>query len=594
MMFGPGDRRLETALMLTAFALFVAVTYFGYIPPYQHYLPMLAKARDPALFPLDIHMQNSTYMRASIFYPFLHLTQLRIENDAIGFSLHVVLNSLLFALAVAAIRHRLANGDRVLALLAGLVSCFFYTKLVEGSRATPLSFITPTPTGIGHILGMAALFVAMLRRPALAAILATLCVAVAPKGNILIVPALGLWMLLDKSLPRRAVLWIMLPLGYIGYMAATTTTSIPADQKHSMLKMLIIREEEDGLFTYQPLLTNILLPAGLVFAGWLARRTADPTVRALLWSLIVVTGGGWLAMLVYPFGLDRMFPVPLLIMLSVPQATKYFIWLALTAGLVLALRESRLAWYEKVGVVLALVALRPFPLHAALATGIGGAVVLSAWWRHRRAVAPSGRISPALAVPLILMAFLATRIGNTYVGPAWIDKVGFTHYGSWSTLVFADDDTWRAWKSLQPLPDFQFLSIYRDHPGKIGNYSDGTPRLSFHPAANVAAAKSQFWSVSVHGYNDPPLMKEIMLRTEVVYEMVRRLEAGRTLDGFRMGTVHSKKEGVDLEINQTVVDFLVQRKMILMIPGDLDHLFPAGLPRRPVGGQILIGFGLVP
>ena len=161
-------------------------------------------------------------------------------------------------------------------------------------------------------------------------------------------------------------------------------------------------------------------------------------------------------------------------------------------------------------------------------------------------------------------------------------------------MVFADDETWTAWESLRPLPDFQFLAIYRSYPGKIGNYSDGTPQLSFHPAANIAARKSQFWSVAVHGYNDPPLMQEIMLRSEVVYEMVRRLEKGQSMDGFRMGTVHATKEGIDLTIEQNVVDFLIQRKMMLMVPTDLVPLFPADLPRRDVGTQTLIGFGLNP
>lgn len=593
-MVGPGVKRLENGIMLTAFALFVCATYFGYQPPYQHYLPMLAKARDPGLFALDIHLQNSTYMRASIFYPFLHFTQLHIENDLIGLALHLVLNTLLFFGAVVVVRDRLTDGDRTLALLATLVSCFFYTKLVEGARATPITFITPTPTGIGHILGMAALFLALLRRPALAAIFATLCVAVAPKGNILIVPALGLWMLLDKSLPRRAVAWIVLPLAYIAYMAATTTTSIPPDQKYQMLKMLIIREEEDGLFIYQPLLTNILLPVGLIFAGWMARKSADPTVRAMLWSLIVMTGGGWLVMLIYPFGLDRLFPMPLLVMLSVPQATKYFIWLTLTAGLVLALKSTKLSWYEKVGVVLALIALRPFPLHALAAFCIGGAVGLSVWLRGRAGNQPSGRIRPTMVIPLVLIAFLASRIGVSYVGPAWIDRIGFAHSGSWSSMAFADEDTWQAWESLQTLPDFQFLSIYRSQPGRIVGIGDGAPHLTFHPIANVTARKSQFWSVAVHGYNDPPLMKEIMLRSEVVFEMVRRLEEGTSLDGFRMGTVRASKEGIDLTINQTVVDFLVERKMILMVPSDLSGLFPADLPRRQIGTQTLIGFGLTP
>jgi len=587
--------RRETGLMLAAFAVFVFATYLGYMPPYQHYLPMLAKARDPGLFPLDIHLHNSTYMRASIFYPFLFFTQLPIENDLIGLGLHLVLNSLLFFGAVVAVRDRLTDGDRTLALLAALISCFFYTKLVEGARATPVSFITPTPTGIGHILGMAALFLGLQRRPALAAILATLCVAVAPKGNILIVPVLGLWMLLDSALPRRSVLWMLLPFGYVATMAVTTTTSIPPDQKYQMLQMLISREEEDGLFTYQPLLTNVLLPLGFIFAGWLARRSADSTVRSMLWSLIVVTGGGWLVMLVYqPLGLDRLLPMPLLIMLSVPQSTKFFIWLALTAGLVLALKSDKLSWYEKIGVVAALIALRPFPLHALLALGLGGAVGLSVWLRRRTGQAPSNRVRPALVIPVLLTAFVIARLGISYVGPTWIDRVDFAHSGSWSSMVFADDDTWRAWESLRPLPDFQFLAIYHSHPGKIGNFSDGTPMLSYHPAANIAAGKSQFWSVAVHGYNDPPLMKEIMLRSEVVYEMVRRLNAGKTMDGFHMGTVHAAKEGIDLAVDATVVDFLTQRKMMLMVPTDLVGLFPADLPRRQVGTQTLIGFGLTP
>ena len=76
--------------------------------------------------------------------------------------------------------------------------------------------------------------------------------------------------------------------------------------------------------------------------------------------------------------------------------------------------------------------------------------------------------------------------------------------------------------------------------------------------------------------------------------MVRRLNAGKTMDGFHMGTVHAAKEGIDLAIDANVVDFLIQRKMMLMVPTDLVGLFPADLPRRQVGTQTLIGFGLTP
>jgi hypothetical protein len=589
-MFGIFGSRQETVLIAMAFVLLVFVTYFGYEPPYQHYLPMLAKARDPSVFPLDIHMQNSTYMRASIFYPFLRWTQLRIENDIIGLCLHVVVNSLLFCGAVMVLRRRLTDGDRMLALVAALVSCFFYTKLVEGARATPITFITPTPTGIGHAFGMAALFLALLRRPALAMVATTLCIAVAPKGNILLVPILTLWLLFDRTLPRRALAWALLPLAYVGYMAATTSSSIPPDQKLSMLEMLISREEEDGTFIYQPLLTNLLLPTAFLFAAWLSRKIADPTVRAMLWALIIPVAGGWLLMLVYPLGLHKLFAMPLLVMLSVPQSTKYFIWLTLTAGLVLALKDERLAWYEKLGVVMALLALRPFPLHAALAVAIGSAVAASWWIRRRRMIAASNRVSVTTVVPALLLALLAARIDTTYVGPSWIDRVGFAHSGSWSSMVFADDETWNAWESLRDRPDFQFLALYESQ----SRHSGGKGRLTFHPAANMAAGKSQFWSVAVHGYNDPKLMEEIMRRSEVVYDMTRRLGAGESMIGYRMGTVPASKEGVPVRIEQNVVEFLSERHMMLMLPNALSALFPADLPRRTIGTQTLIGFGMVP
>ncbi|MBM3582377.1 MAG: hypothetical protein FJX37_10495, partial [Alphaproteobacteria bacterium] len=115
-------------------AMLVAATYFGYSPPYHYYLPMLAKARDIAAFPNDIFLANSVYLKASVFYSVIGWTGLKIEHDIVGLTLHVVVNAVLLAAAVAVVHRTMADGRLTLAMTSVLVSGFFYTKLVEGAR----------------------------------------------------------------------------------------------------------------------------------------------------------------------------------------------------------------------------------------------------------------------------------------------------------------------------------------------------------------------------------------------------------------------------------------------------------------------------
>lgn len=591
------NRNSEHFTLYAAFAVFILFTYFGYSPPYFHYLPMLAKARDPSLFPNDIFLVDSTYMKASVFYAFLGLTQLKIENDLLGLALHLVVSAGLVAGATVAVRRCMAGGDRTVALLAVLISCFFYTKLVEGARASPTSFVTSTPTGIGHAFGMAALFLGLCRRPGLAAMAATLCIAVAPKGNILIVPALVLWLLLDRSLPRWALAWALLPLVYVAKMALGTGGGVAPELKVFMTDVILRREEEDAVFTQQPLLVNLLLPAGCAWAVYMARRIQDPTLRAWLWALALPTAGGWLLMLVFP-RLAQTFPIAILPMLSIPQSTKYLIWLVLTLVTVLTLRSERLNSLEKLLGLGALFALRPFPLHFAITAALVAVAALAHFLRRRGWEPPlPSWASPALVLAPLLIIFVLARSGTSYYGPQFMDRVGFAHTGSWSSGVFADEATWAAWESLAPLPDFLLMTIYerRNFTGAPGLAAQALKsRWTIHRAASIAARKSEFNQIPVHGYNNPNLWFEAQRREIVTSRLLGHLDRGEPIAPDRLGTLPATKEGVPVTIDSSIEDFLTVRHVAVLVPAELDHLFPAHLPRRNVRDQVLIGFGIAP
>lgn len=588
---------VERWAIWAALSAILAATYFGFSPPYHHYLTLIAKAQDPEAFPLDAILTNSTYIKASVYYRVLAATGLPITHDVVGLILHFGLNALIFLGAVAVVRRRLAEGEGAVAVLAVLVTCLFYTKLVEGARATPISYITPTPSGLGHLLGMAALFLAMARRPAFAALATTLCLAVAPKGNVLLVPALMLWPLLDRALPRWAALWAVAPLVYAGVMAASGSGAAmaPAD-KAFMLDAVLRREEGDGVFTAQPWLVNLLLPAALLATPWLARRFADGTARALLWSLALPVAGGWVVMLLFPLGLSKVLAVPTLLMVSIPQSTKFFIWLFLAMALVLVLRDRRLAWYEKLGLVTALLVLRPFPAHAAAAAALVAATGALVAVRLRRGAPPSHAVPLAPLVAVMVVAMLGLRLGHSYPGPSWFDRVAFAHTGNWSAMVFADEPTWRSWEELRDLPDVPLVAIYENHGRAIPGVRPhrGGERFTTHTFAHVVSRKTPFHLLPAHGYTDRALWDELQRRELVVVELLRRVNAGEPVGDAWLGTLPAVKEGLPVRIERRLVDFLAERKMAVLAPAETDGLFPADLPRRPVGAMVLVGFGVAP
>ena len=56
---------VQAIVLVGAITLVVALTYWGFRPPYANYLPMLHLARNPEAFPLDSILANSVYLKAS-------------------------------------------------------------------------------------------------------------------------------------------------------------------------------------------------------------------------------------------------------------------------------------------------------------------------------------------------------------------------------------------------------------------------------------------------------------------------------------------------------------------------------------------------
>jgi hypothetical protein len=578
---------VQIAALCVAVALVLGLTYFGFRPPYHHYLPMIHLAQHPGAFALDPVLAGSVYLQASVYYKLVHRLALPITNDVFGLALHLALNAALVWLTYRAARRHLGLVDPVQALTLAFIACFFYSKFVEGAVAAPISFNTPTPTGLAHLAGMAALLLLLERQFLVAAALAALSVAVAPKGNVLIVPGLALYMLIDRGVPRRALIWSLIPIGYVAWRAlAPPTAPMSAAEASELIRFILVREEGDALLAEQRWPAWVLLAASFALFPLLARQFESRALRWLGWAFWIVTLAAVAVDLIYPL-LYRQYPLPLLAMVAIPLAAKHFLFLfgAMVAAWLLS--APRLAECERLAALLGFVVLKaaaPQFIVAALIVLVGVGL-LRLVPRLRKVWLPP----VPLTLAVVLGAFVIARSGVSYLGPSWVDHVAYRHTGNWSAGVFAEAAAWQAWKALaRRTEDFPLLAVYRRESGPEW-LSEG-PFMS-HTWPHLLSGKSPFATIPASAYLDLKLWYEAQRRWEIRETILERLNAGRPIDATPLGRVTIRKERLPLEIDDTLTGFLAKRKVRILAPISTAHLFPADAPQERIGGYVLVRFG---
>jgi len=557
--------------LIATLVIFVGLTYAGFAPPQQ---ALFAAAADSTLTGSDPFLSAPGGFGPSLLFPLARLTGLGALPDLITYPLHLALSLALAWWAVAVIQRRLTGGNRTAAFLTVLIGLFFTDKLLPGVSLALVSTNSLTPAGLAQSLGLAALLAGLDRRPALAAIGATLSLACAPETGIPLAIASAFALALAPT--RQA--WAGVPLLAVGALLPSVLASAgplptPAPQP------------------------PLALAVSLATAGWAfqtGRHTADATIRAWLWGL---SGGMVLAGLValLPPALGRVLPGGIapgsLLAITGPAG-----WLILTVAVAQAATPSAAGGLERLLRLGAVMSLAPTPGAVTAAAGLALFARFLRLLREKLAWRPGAGLAPVAILPPLLMVMILARSDHSLFGPGWIDSVAFAETGRWSDGVFADRASWRAWQELAALPDFPLVALYENRA-----FHDPTRArvalaggLVLHPAANLAARKSGFLPPPGLLPQDPLLREEALRREAAIADLIRTLERGEPPSPLAIGPVQAGPNRPIVEIPQSIEAFLRQRRMGLLVSPGLARLFPPTLPRRQVGDQILLGFGIFP
>ncbi|MBL94801.1 MAG: hypothetical protein CFH06_01147 [Alphaproteobacteria bacterium MarineAlpha3_Bin5] len=598
-------KKLPSIILIFTFFFIVLTRFQSFGPPYNIYLPIIYFVKNPGVFPVDPFFPNSVYLQASIYYKLITYFNIPIENDLFALLIHTFLSgTLIWFIAKTILRH-FSLSEIETAVCITFICCFLHSQFVIGSRPSIISIVSSSPTGFAHILGLFAFFSLLRERVLPAALLATLCIALSPKGHVILIPILALFIFINSNVSLQKTLYLLIPIGYITWILLTgEKNTLSHSQLVELTKQLILREEEDASFAKQPLLTHILLFSSFIFFVFYIKRFQSSSLKALGWATFLCTLATYFGGLIYPIIGYKFLPIPELIILSPCQNTRYFALFVVLMALTLLLKNSYFACHEKVAIVTSIIILKPFYPQIFIAAAIIVLfVLLPRYFFHIRPyyidriylIRKFEQIPISIIFCGLLISYTLARMPQNYVAPSWIDLVAYKFSSTWSGQVWASEATWLAWSKVRQIKnDFVFLAIYENQRFNLTPIGGVDNKLYVeHGSANIHANKSPFRQIPVHGYLNPDLWKlghKQDIISNLILERVNNLEPLR--DKEWIGSLPSVKEGIPITFNQTLGNYLKKLKCVIMVPKSLEHLFFTNTPRISIDDFTLFSYGV--
>ena len=564
----------------------------------QTYLTAYLFAKDPSILPNDWYFTNSVLYKGSILYDLVKISGLPISHNLVAAALYVLFSVVALYYCYRLISEHFDVDSRSEALLLLLLGCFLFFKFLETTRASVLgSVAAPNPTAVAHAIAFVSIYYLVAGRLVLGLLATTLTIAIAVKGNFILVPIAALYIVLNRQIPNWKLVYMAIPLAFVlTRPGGNDVNSLGYEELLQLCEAAIWREENEAALNLQSPWALGLMIATFFVAPMLIKRFEDTSLRSFAWSVYAISLVGFIFGYFYTAVGYKIFPHPLLILIAPPRAMKFYTFIISMMFFAWALRTQALVWYERIAAVLAMVVLKGsfFGIAAAAViatTGIALPKLLRRWTNTEPADLPGVRVASGycqriglpVIVPLLLSAMILVRTPESYPGLTNIDKTAYMHIRIWSGRLFTDDATWSSFKALRQTPSkAPLLAYYR--------LKEDSKRVAISKYFNVVAQKPHFYANPAHHYLSPKNWDEAFLRELVVLKLGELLNSETSVSGRVVGEVADRRLGVPYQIDLTFDQFFKDRGATIFIPSEKAGLFSPNLPREKIGDYVLISF----
>ena len=347
-------------LILLLYLLWLFKMYSG--NAHTVYLHMWKYALGTFSFENDIYVQRSNQLQVSILYHLFKYLNINIDNDYVGFSIHILLCSISGFFLFKILKEFVDINETNASLVIIFALLTIGQVIVIANISSWIIYTQGLPTYFAHQLIFPFLWVLLRRKTFWLFILSSFMLASAVKASWFSVGIAVLYSLFFIR-PVKKNIWILGPLAVLVYLSSIDT---PSDYETRLLAWnnILERDTLEGFFHLQPKANLIALVISFFIYFLILKKSKQFVFKKLAWVTLI--SAVFIFIFGYIYGLygEKIWPEPRIMALSPTRALgiyQLFFWILVAR----AIYKSKLYQIYKIALLSSIFYLSTLSLDAA-------------------------------------------------------------------------------------------------------------------------------------------------------------------------------------------------------------------------------------
>jgi len=293
------------------------------------YLRMWEYAAGTFSFENDIYIQRSDQTKVSILYYLFTYLNIDVDNDYIGFPIHILLSSIsgffLYKILKDFVPIKETNASLIiifaLLMIGGVIVLANYSSWVTSMQGTPSYF--------GHQLIFPLIWLLLTRKTFWLFILSSFMLSIAIKATLFSVGIAILYSLLFIR-PIKKNIWIFGPLAVLAYLSSLANITLDYETRLLFFISVLERDTVEVAFHLQPKINLIALIISFFICFLILKKNDQNDFNKLAWVILITSILCFIFGYIYVLYGGKIWPQPRLIALSPTRALgiyQLFFWI---------------------------------------------------------------------------------------------------------------------------------------------------------------------------------------------------------------------------------------------------------------------------
>ncbi len=276
-------------------------------------------------YTLDFVLKNTYYFEITILYDLLKFLKINLDNDYIGFSIHILSSTLKGAFLFLILKKILKIKNNIIIFIIIFSLMTIGNLLVEGNsnKVSWVSHMNFSPSYFGQIFRLIFLYFLLIENFFLLTILSALMVMIGLKSTYFIIGCGVLYSIIFFK-DKKKLLWILSPILCVLFFFPEFNQGLNSKEKIFILNTMMEWDRYETVFHLQPKIKILLLVVSFIIFPILLKKIKSEKFRHFSIIVYLISLLNFIFGFIYFKYLYELIPIPQIGLLSPTRSMETF------------------------------------------------------------------------------------------------------------------------------------------------------------------------------------------------------------------------------------------------------------------------------